>query len=71
MECQSVKKFLPFIIAGLGLAFVIISMVLRNGTADAQEVITNITSTFMLVAGCICVLVGIVTFFLRDDTEIW
>lgn len=65
------KKWLPFLIVGLGVMFILISMVLRNGMPDADVAITNITSMFMLVAGCICVVGGIVTFFLRHDPEVW
>lgn len=65
------RRYLPFLIGGLGLMFIGIAMVLRNGTADTHAVITNVTSTFMLAAGCICMLGGIVTFFLRDDETVW
>ncbi|MBX9720731.1 MAG: hypothetical protein K2X81_05005 [Candidatus Obscuribacterales bacterium] len=65
------KKFLPFIIGGLGAFMIGFSVILRNGTPDADVVITNLVSTFMLVAGVICVLVGLVTFFLRHDEQIW
>jgi len=65
------KKYLPFLLFGLGVAFVIISLVLRQGTNDADIVITNIVSSFMLFAGGICMLGGLVTFFLRDDPDIW
>ncbi len=65
------KKFLPFIIGGLGAFMVGFSMILRNGTPDADIVITNLVSTFMLVAGVICIVVGLVTFFLRHDEHIW
>ena len=65
------KKYLPFVFGGLGLLLLVIAFVLRSGTADAEVVITNLASTFMMVAGAICVLVGLVTFFLRDDEQIW
>jgi hypothetical protein len=65
------KKFLPFIIGGLGAFMIGFSVILRNGTPDADVAITNLVSTFMLVAGVICVLVGLVTFFLRHDEQIW
>lgn len=65
------KKVLPYLLTGLGLAFVIISMILRQGTADAHTAVTNVASSFMIIAGGICILAGLVTFFLRDDPEIW
>lgn len=63
------KKYLPYIFGGLGVFFIAFAMILRNGAPDAHEVITNLASTFMLVAGGICVVVGIVTFFIRDDDQ--
>jgi hypothetical protein len=65
------KKYIPFIVGGLGIAFIVISLVLRNGTPDADVAITNVASTFMLVAGGICIVVGLVSYFLRHDHEIW
>lgn len=65
------KKFLPFLLGGLGLLLIATALVLRQGTADAHMVVTNLASTFMLVAGAICLVGGLVTFFLRDDPEIW
>lgn len=66
-----VKKYLPYLMAALGVMFIVISILLRQGTADAEIVITNVTSSFMLFAGVICLLVGLVTFFLRDDPNVW
>ncbi len=68
---DNVKKFLPFVFGVLGLVMLVIAMVLRNGTDDAHMVITNLASTFMFVAGVICLLIGIITFFLRHDHTIW
>jgi hypothetical protein len=65
------KKWLPFLIAGLGLFMVIISMVLRQGTADADIAITNVTSSFMLIGGSVCIVVGLVTYFLRHNDDVW
>lgn len=65
------KKYLPFVIGGLGLVFIALSMFLRNGVADTTTAITNLVSTFMMVGGVICIIAGLVTFFLRDDPEIW
>lgn len=65
------SKYLPYVFAGLGVFMIIFSMVLRNGMPDAHVVITNLTSSFMLIAGGICLVVGLVTFFLRHDDEVW
>ncbi len=65
------KKYLPYVVGGLGLMLLLIGMVLRNGTPDADELITNLSSTFMMLAGAICFLVGVVTHFLRDDETVW
>jgi hypothetical protein len=67
------KKFLPYLIGGVGLMMVCIALVLRNGSPEAETVITNLASTFMLTAGIICVIGGLVTFFLRDDEtlDVW
>jgi hypothetical protein len=65
------KEKLPFIFSGLGLVMVIISVVLRNGTADTSTPITNLASTFMFLAGVICMIGGIVTYFMRDNPEVW
>jgi hypothetical protein len=65
------RKYLPFLIGGLGLTFIGMSLLLRNGSPDTHTAITNLASTFMGVAGAICFLGGVVTFFLRDNEEIW
>jgi hypothetical protein len=65
------RQYLPYLIGGLGLLFLGIAYFLRQGTGDANIAITNLASTFMGVAGAICLLGGIVTFFLRDDESIW
>lgn len=65
------KKFLPFLVGGTGLMFICVALVLRNGSPEAATVITNLSSTFMLTAGGICIVGGLVTFFLRDDEGVW
>jgi hypothetical protein len=65
------KEYLPYIFAGLGVALILISLVLRNGTPETSTVITNLASVFMIIAGVICMIGGLVTYFLRDDPEIW
>lgn len=65
------KRIAPYIFGGFGVLMIVFSLVLRNGTADADVVITNLASTFMLVAGAVCLLVGVVTFFRRNDYEEW
>lgn len=67
---RSMKKYLPYIFGGLGLLLLVSAMILRGGSADVHAVVTNLASTFMLVGGGICILIGLVTFFLRDD-EVW
>lgn len=65
------KKFLPYLVGGIGLMFICVAIVLRNGSPEAETVITNLASTFMFTAGAICIVGGLVTFFLRDDAEVW
>lgn len=68
---SGMKKYLPYLVGGLGLMFIGIAVILRSGTADADSAITNVASTFMLIAGAICFLAGVVTFFLRHDESVW
>jgi hypothetical protein len=65
------KKKAPYIFGFLGLSLVGISFFLRGGTPDADETITNLASTFMIVAGSICLLIGVATFFMRNHGEDW
>lgn len=65
------KKYLPFGVGGMGLLLLIIACFLRSGASDADAAIANLSGTFMLVAGCICFVVGVVTYFLRDDEQVW
>ncbi|MBX9686814.1 MAG: hypothetical protein K2X27_08940 [Candidatus Obscuribacterales bacterium] len=65
------KKFAPYIFGGLGLFMMAMSAFLRAGSADTDAAITNLASSFMLFAGCICFVVGIVMFFMKDDPEEW
>ena len=65
------KKYLPFINVGLSITFAVIAIVLRNGTPDAEMPITNLASTFMFIGAAICFIVGLVTYFLRHDDEVW
>lgn len=65
------KKFAHFLFGGLGLLLLIFAFFLRNGSPDADVVITNLASTFMMFAGAVCLLVGVVTFFRRHDHEEW
>jgi hypothetical protein len=55
----------------LGCIFVGVSVLLKNGMPDAEVAITNITSMFMLIAGSICIVGGIVTHFLRHEEDVW
>lgn len=65
------KKYLPYIFGGIGLLLLVSAMILRGGSADVHAVVTNLASTFMLVAGAICIVIGLITFFLRHDDEVW
>lgn len=65
------KQYLPFVIGGMGLLLLAVAFVLKNGTPDAEAAITSLASMFMMVAGSVCVIVGAVTFFLRDDETVW
>jgi hypothetical protein len=53
----------------LGLGFIGLAMFLRQGTADAHQAITNITSVFILVAGALCILFGIVIYLIKNDED--
>lgn len=65
------KQIAPYLFGGFGIAMIVFSVILRNGTADADLVITNLASSFMLCAGSVCLLVATVTFFRRHDHEEW
>lgn len=65
------RKYLPYVVGGLGIVLLTIGLVLRNGTPDADALITGLSSTFMMLAGAICFVVGVVTYFLRDDETVW
>lgn len=65
------KKLLPFLVSGLGLIFIVLSQVLRAGTADADAAITNLAGVFVLLAGAVCLVGGVATFLLRHDSEVW
>lgn len=66
------KKYAPYIFGVIGLILIATSILLRNGTPDADMAITNLASSFMVFAGAICLLIGLVTFFLRhDETDVW
>lgn len=68
---KEMKKFLPFVVGGMGLVLLVVAMILKNGTPDAEAAITSLASIFMMLAGAVCVLVGALTFFLRDDEQVW
>lgn len=65
------KHKAPYLFGGFGIVMIVFSVFLRNGTADADVVITNLASTFMVFAGSVCLLVGMITFFRRHDHEEW
>lgn len=65
------KKYLPLLIAGLGLMFICVAIALRNGAGEVETVIANLTSTFMFVTAGVCFVGAIVTFCLRDDETVW
>jgi hypothetical protein len=65
------KHVAPYLFGGFGIAMIVFSVVLRNGTNDADLVITNLASSFMVFAGSVCLLVGVITFFRRHDQEEW
>ncbi len=67
----AMKKWLPASVVLLGVIFIGVAMLLKNGMPDAEVAITNITSMFMLVAGAICIVGGIVTHFLRHEEDVW
>lgn len=68
---QEMKQYLPFVVGGMGLILLVVAMILKNGTPDAEAAITSLASIFMMLAGAVCVLVGALTFFLRDDEQVW
>lgn len=53
----------------LGLGFMVLAWFLRKGMPDAHTAITNVSSTFMFVAGIICIVGGLVVYFLRNEEE--
>lgn len=65
------KQYLPFVLSGLGVVMIIISFVLKNGTGDADSAITTLAHMFMLAGGIICLVGGVVTYFMRHDPEVW
>lgn len=65
------KKMLPYIFGGMGLVLLASAYFLRSGSPDVHEAITNLASSFMLFGGGICIVVGLITFFLRNDDETW
>lgn len=65
------KKKAPYIFGALGLTLIGISYFLGEGTPDADAAITKIASIFMVVAGSICIIIGVLTFFMRDHGEEW
>ena len=65
------KKWVPILVSGLGFFVIVIAMILRRGTPDADIAITNVTSSFMFIGGSICIVVGLVTYFLRHSEDIW
>ena len=65
------KKYSPYIFAGLGLFLIGMSFFLRQGMADADAVITNLASSFMVFGGGVCLVVALITFLKRDDPEEW
>lgn len=66
------KKHLPHLLLAVGIGMGIMSQIIRHGgLPDADVAITNLTSSFMLIGGCICAVVGIVTYFIKDDNEDW
>lgn len=66
------RKYVPLMIGGvLGLVFICIAMALRNGTAEAHTVITNLTSSFMFVAGFLSIVGGVIFCVMSDDQAAW
>lgn len=65
------KKWLPACVVLLGCAFIGIAVMLKQGTPDAEAAITGISSLFMLIAGSILIVGGIVTHFMRHEEDVW
>ncbi|HEY9678980.1 MAG TPA: hypothetical protein V6C76_13305 [Drouetiella sp.] len=65
------KKYLPAAVVLLGIIFIVIAVILKRGTPDAEAAITGIASMFMLIAGSILIVGGIVTHFLRHEDDVW
>lgn len=70
-QFSDMKRYSPYIFGTLGLALIGFSFYVRNGLPGAEAVITNLSSVFMLLAGAVCVVVGIITFIKRNDPEEW
>ncbi len=69
-EKMPMKKWMPIALAVIGLAFIGLSQVLQAETG-AEAVITHIAGNILLVGGGISFVVALITFFLRDNEEIW
>jgi hypothetical protein len=65
------KKYLPLLIAGLGVMFVSVAMALRSGAGEVDTAIANLSSSFMFITAAVCFVGAIVTFCLRDDETVW
>ena len=65
------KKIMPIAMMATGIGLCVISQVLRMGQEVVDTAVTNVTSSFMLIAGCICLLGGLVTYFLKGDDDVW
>lgn len=63
------KKILPIGMVLLGLGFIGLAWYLRQGTPDAHHAITNITSVFIMVAGALCILFGIIIYLIKNDED--
>jgi drug/metabolite transporter (DMT)-like permease len=69
-EKMPMKKWMPVALAVIGLAFIGLSQVFLNENGP-EALITHIAGSILLLGGGISFVVALVTFFLRDNDEIW
>jgi hypothetical protein len=65
------RHWMPILMAVVSVVFFGMAWFLRQGAEGTHTAITNLTSSFMFFAACICLVVGIVTYCMRNDETVW
>jgi hypothetical protein len=60
------EKLVPAVFTFVGLSLLCVSFLLRN-----TDIVSHLASMFILLSGVVLILVGLVTFFLRDEIDFW